>query len=409
MFTAGKKDNEGMNALDERLGRIEAVLSEILPDIVDSFWLSRAAGQECSEARTDWADTFLEPGRDLMRRGGKRWRPLVTVLTCEALGGGRRADILAPLTEIPHNGSLIIDDIEDASLTRRGAPSVHLLYGTDLAVNMGNLMYFLPTMILDELENRGFEETAAAALTRDWLAVMRRLHFGQGYDILWHREKELFPDEASYLRMCRFKTGSLSSLAARLGARAALTVQKEAAGEADEAAVGGTVKSSGRIGAHKIAEEAAHKTAEKVPPASRRSEDLIGALGAAWEDLGTGFQILDDVQNLSTGIPGKDRGDDIVEGKKSLPVILHAAKRPEDAGRLAELFAAAAERAPAGDWSPVEEAITLLQRSGSVEEAREKGRRLLSGGQTALENLLPDNEARRLLLDLVNGFRKKMI
>lgn len=370
-----------MDALEERIVRIEAALADTLPDSVDSVWLSRAVGQDCREARSDWADGFLEPGRDLLRRGGKRWRPLVTVLTCEALGGGERADVLAPLTEIPHNGSLIVDDIEDASLTRRGGPAVHTVYGTDLAINMGNLMYFLPTVIFERLEDSGFDSEVTVALMRDWLAVMRRLHFGQGYDILWHRDSKLFPDEASYLRMCRFKTGSLSSLAARLGARAAFSVP------------GG---SSGGSAAGKA-------------PAMDRAEELINSLGAAWEDLGTGFQILDDVQNLSTGIPGKDRGDDIVEGKKSLPVILHAAKRPEDAGQLAVFFAEAAERTPAGDWSPVEKAIALLQSSGSIDEAREKGRGLLDSGRSVLEELLPDNEARQLMISLVDNFRKKMI
>ena len=380
------RDNAPMEALEERIARIEKVLAETLPAAVDSAWLAQTAGQACSEARIDWADAFLEPGRDLLCRGGKRWRPLVTVLTCEALGGGRRADVLAPLTEIPHNGSLIVDDIEDGSLTRRGAPAVHIRYGIDLAVNMGNLMYFLPTVVLERLENRGFDPAVVSALTRDWLAVMRRLHLGQGYDILWHREAGMFPDEASYLRMCRFKTGSLSSLAARLGARAALSVP----------------------GAGRPSSEPARPTLAGSADEVRRTEETVEALGTAWEDLGTGFQILDDVQNLSAGIPGKDRGDDIVEGKKSLPVILHAAERPEDAHRLAELFAAAAERAPSGDWTPVEEAIALLRKSGSIDAARGKGRSLLDSGRVALERLLPDGEGRRLMLNLVETFRETM-
>jgi len=348
-----------MNALNERIARIEQVLSTVLPDSVDTSWLSRVAGGDCRGASPEWADAFLEPGRELLRRGGKRWRPLVTVLSCEALGGGRAGDILAPLTEIPHNGSLIVDDIEDASLTRRGGPAIHTVFGEDLAINMGNLMYFLPTIVL---ERTIFDAATLAAITSDWLAVMRRLHLGQGYDILWHREAALFPDEDSYLRMCRFKTGSLASLAAILGARAA---------------------GSG--------------------------ESVIHALGGAWENLGTGFQILDDVQNLSSGIPGKDRGDDIVEGKKSLPVILYAASHPEDVSRLIELFAEAAENTPGGDWSAVEEAIGLLESSGAVTEAREKGRELLKKGREAVEGLLPENESRELMLDMVDGFAQKMI
>lgn len=345
-----------MNPLNERITRIENELKAILPDSVDSEWLNAVAGQDCPEARPAWADQFLQPGRELLGRGGKRWRPLVTVLTCEALGGGHAADRLAPLTEIPHNGSLIVDDIEDASQIRRGALAVHLMFGDDLAINMGNLMYFLPSLILEDCE---------AAVVRDWLAVMRRLHLGQGYDILWHREPGLFPDEAAYLRMCRFKTGSLSSLAALLGARAA----------------------------------SAHV---------QTGEDLIKELGNVWEDLGTGFQILDDVQNISSGIPGKDHGDDIVEGKKSLPVIIHASKHPEDTGRLTQLFREAAEHAPKGDWSAVSTAVEMLRDSGATDAARKYGQELLYNGHSRLMSLLPENESRALMLEMVDGFISKM-
>ena len=378
-----------IKGFEDRLVRIERVLKEVLPDSADGRWLSRTAASGCPEADAAEADAFLEPGRALMRRGGKRWRPLVTVLTCEALGGGGRGDVLAALTEIPHNGSLIVDDIEDSSLTRRGAPAIHLEFGVDLAVNMGNLMYFLPSVVF---ERGDFDGETTAALVQDWLGVMRRLHLGQGYDILWHGRADLYPDRGAYLRMCRFKTGSLASLAARLGVRAALA---HPGGDAGEAAKG-----------TKVAEA---EGAEGGFHSQGAAGGLIEGLGAAWEDLGTGFQILDDVQNLSSGIPGKDRGDDIVEGKKSLPVILHAGEHPGDRGRLAELFARAAEGAPEGDWSAVNETIALLEESGAIRRARDEGRALLDAGRSRIIALLPDTPPRNLLVNLVDGFREKMV
>ena len=375
-----------IKGFEDGLVRIERVLGEVLPDSVDGRWLSRTAASGCPEADTAEADAFLEPGRALMRRGGKRWRPLVTVLTCEALGGGGRGDVLAALTEIPHNGSLIVDDIEDSSLTRRGAPAIHLEFGVDLAVNMGNLMYFLPSVVF---ERGDFDGETTAALVQDWLGVMRRLHLGQGYDILWHGRADLYPDRGAYLRMCRFKTGSLASLAARLGARAALAHPGSDAGE------------GAKVAEAQGAEEGSHFQGA--------AGQLIEGLGAAWEDLGTGFQILDDVQNLSSGIPGKDRGDDIVEGKKSLPVILHAGEHPGDRGRLAELFARAAEGAPEGDWSAVNETIALLEESGAIRRARDEGRALLDAGRSRIIALLPDTPPRDLLVNLVDGFREKMV
>ena len=335
-------------------------MSNILPSSADGNWLSRIAGEPVLYRKADGDDEFLEPGRALLKRGGKRWRPLVTILTCEALGGGAKADILTALTEIPHNGSLIIDDIEDSALTRRGYPAIHLDYGLDLAINMGNFMYFLPTIVLEQTD---FEEAVVSEITRDWLCVMRRLHLGQGFDIVWHRHKSLFPDRDSYLQMCRYKTGSLSALAARLGVLTAMP------GESS----------------------------------------LVARMGDAWEALGMGFQILDDVQNISTGVPGKDMGDDIVEGKKSLPVIMHLEGCPKDCYRLAELFKKASQVPQSGDWEPVTEAITLMRESGAIEEAGNLGRNFLDAGQAELQSLLPVSTARDLLTALVNGFRERMV
>lgn len=356
-----------MELFYEYLARIEAVLDVVLPAAADNRWLSRVAGQPCQDAQVKQVDAFLEPGRALLKRGGKRWRPLVTILTCEALGGGRKADVLTALVEIPHNGSLIVDDIEDGGLTRRGGPAIHLEFGIDLAVNMGNLMYFLPTVVFDHTD---FDVVTIANMTRDWLTVMRRLHLGQGYDILWHGGGRTFPDRDSYLLMCRFKTGSLSSLAARLGVRAAV---------------------------------------DRLDSSADSRENLIERIGDAWEELGMGFQVLDDVQNLTSGVPGKDQGDDIVEGKMSLPVVLHLERCPEDGARLVELFARAAELVPRGDRTAIDEAVTLMEESGAIDAAREQGGELLDSGRQKLLSLLPESPARNLLMALADGFRERMV
>ena len=369
-----------MYVMTEHLSRIEHALNAVLPLKADADWLSAVAGQGCFEVSPEEADRFLEPGRALLRRGGKRWRPLVSVLVCESLGGGTKADILAALTEIPHNGSLIVDDIEDSSPMRRGGKAIHLLFGTDLAVNMGNLMYFLPTMVFGKA---GFSEAVTLTMMNDWLTVMRRLHLGQGYDILWHGQSGLFPGKEAYLRMCRFKTGSLASLAARLGVRAAFAPLSE--------------ENQGTQEYLKYLESAGLQSAEE--------ETFVQCIGDAWEDMGTGFQILDDVQNLSSGIPGKNHGDDIVEGKKSYPVILHVERHKSDAERLERLFAQAAE----GDRAAVDSAIALMEKSGSIDEAREKGRALLEKGKQQILSLLPEHSSRDILVSIVDQFRRKMI
>ena len=90
---------------------------------------------------------------------------------------------------------------------------------------------------------------------------------------------------------------------------------------------------------------------------------------------GIGIQIIDDVINLTTGNPGKKRGDDIVEGKKSLPVLIHVVLCPQDRQKVADFMKAAAA---AGIESPaVEDCIKLLESSGCIEKAAERGRSLI--------------------------------
>ena len=147
-------------------------------------------------------------------------------------------------------------------------------------------------------------------------------------DIYWHREKSVFPTQAEYEAMVRNKTGTLASLAAQVGMLAGGATTQQAAQAGETAA-----------------------------------------------QIGIGFQIIDDVINLTKGNPGKKRGDDIVEGKKSLPVLIHVESRPQDKEKLSALMEQAATQ---GIDSPaVEECISLLQSSGCIEKAAQKGRTLI--------------------------------
>ena len=88
--------------------------------------------------------------------------------------------------------------------------------------------------------------------------------------------------------------------------------------------------------------------------------------------------------NLTTGNPGKKRGDDIVEGKKSLPVLLHIQQTPRDVQKIAALFARAAQE---GIDSPaVEECIALLHSKDAITQAMERGRQCIEQNCAALTN-----------------------
>jgi octaprenyl-diphosphate synthase len=254
----------------------------------------------------------------------------------------------APLVEFPHNASLIHDDIEDNSDERRGKPAVHLIYGNDAAINSGAFLYFLPLACIESWEAGAEEKNRVWAL---WAEHMRRLHLGQAMDISWHRDFSSLPSIAEYETMCRLKTGCLARFAALLGVEAALYGPRAPSGTAEIAAA-------------------------------------MEKFGSAAENLGVGFQILDDVKNLTTGIPGKKRGDDVVEGKKSLPVLLYLhAPLAAEAARRAEFTSRCFNAARKGGVAvpQVEEFIAALLGAGVLEEAEKRGEKLIAEAREAFE------------------------
>ena len=319
------------------LGLIEGEIARTLPKDPDAEWFRRFFGMMPVLPGPEIRESLNAPALELVRRGGKRWRPLLLVLAAKAFGREDGALPLAPLVEIAHSGSLIVDDIEDGAERRRGGPAIHLMFGVDSAVNAGNLLYFLPLALIDELDA---EPPARLALHGRYALHLRRLHLGQAMDIEWHRRNDFIPGEAEYLSMCALKTGVLARASAEFGALAA-----------------GADASS------------------------------ASALGLLFEQAGVAFQVLDDAKNLRSGLPGKDRGDDIVEGKKSLPVILACGSEPRLRQELARCFAGARKR---GIGAPeVEEAIGILERSGAVDAALSKARSLLMEARDGIAALLP--------------------
>jgi octaprenyl-diphosphate synthase len=303
----------------QRIEKIETELKRWLPETEDSTWTKKIFPDIEGKIRAESVQFLTAPLTDILFRGGKRWRPLLMTLVCEILGGGESAIQLSPLVEFCHNASLIHDDIEDESDVRRGKPAIHKIYGVDTAVNSGSFFYFLSLSCIDSCNLKNKE-----LFYRLWADCIRKLHLGQAMDIYWHRNISVVPLLDEYYSMCRLKTGNLARLAVELGAYSA---------------------------------DASKETAK--------------VLGGAAEMMGVGFQILDDVKNLTTGIPGKKRGDDIVEGKKSLPVLLFLHKYPEKRDRVFYYFHEAkinGINAPeVGDF------IDILSSSGVFAEAEEKG------------------------------------
>jgi octaprenyl-diphosphate synthase len=305
-----------MTTLDDYLRHIETRLEKALPD-----------GPDC----------LLRPIKDLLGRGGKRWRPLLAMLISEGLGAEGAVLPLVPLIEFSHNASLIHDDIEDNSPLRRGKSACHILYGNDAALNSGSYLYFLAAGCIQNWEAAPAQKARVYNL---WTNYLCRLHEGQALDIFWHNNFSVIPAVTEYLRMCANKTGCLAEFAAALAL--------ETSGSHDN------------------------------------------RLARAACDLGVAFQIMDDVKNLRGAIVGKKGGDDVIEGKKSLPVILFCDHRASAEGKLGAETAASfvadsfaeARKVGGGDSAAVDSEavrrfVAALEEDHAIDEAEKMGAAML--------------------------------
>ena len=294
---------------------------------------------------------IFEPFWDLLERGGKRWRPALMLMVYEALGG--KAEEIAPLAVIPeviHNGTLAVDDVEDESEFRRGKPCIHRIYGVDIAINMGNTMYYYPMLVLDWIN---LPRDKKLAIFEEYIRMMLKLSFGQAMDIAWHRGLVEEIDENQYLQMTLFKTGALAGFAAKVAA---------------------------------IMADVEEERAEKL----RRFAELIAVA----------FQIQDDILNIvgEEEKYGKEIGGDITEGKRTLMVIHALRNLPEaEAKRLKEIL-----NMKTADKELIAEAIDLLKKAGSVDYAKDISKKLAEQAVKVLREAVPESEERNKLEALAN-------
>lgn len=352
------------------LALIEDEIRSSLPQAANEKWQKLVFGELYPSVKAEHIQPLLTPTRSLVDLGGKRWRPLLLVLTALACSKESSEDALksacrlAPLVEFTHTASLIHDDIEDSSDSRRGKPAAYITYGLDTALNAASWLYFEATACIDSLFKEGENDALKAKIYSLYNMELRRLHLGQAMDIEWHRNKHSLPSPDEYLAMVQCKTGTLASLAAKLGCMA----------------------SSG-------------------------DDSLIKQAGAIAAKIGAGFQVIDDVINLTTGNPGKKRGDDIVEGKKSLPVLLFASKKGGSSKEFEELEQCFTKAAKEGiESESVEKAIALLEQSASIKEAKQTGVSLIEEGCNQYLKLFSENNHYALLIqDLFRAMVPKNI
>lgn len=294
---------------------------------------------------------IAEPIWEFIDRGGKRWRPNLFLLICEALGKNPKDFIeYAIIPEVIHNGTLMIDDIEDQSELRRGKPCTYKLFGLDIAINAGNTLYFLPLLPL--IKNR--EKIPITILNKAYeiyVQEMINLSFGQAVDIAWHRglaDVDII-DEQDYLQMCAYKTGALARLAAKLAA-----------------------------------------------VLSDADDELTEKLGRFAEAIGVAFQIQDDVLDLTGNEFAEKkgaRGMDISEGKRTLIIIRALQKAtPADRTRLLKILSMHTNEQKLRD-----EAIAIIENYKAIEYAKEYARKIVRESWDNVDKLLPPSPAKEKL------------
>lgn len=306
---------------------------------------------------------IAEPLWEFLDRGGKRWRPTLFLLVCEALGKDPQKLLdFAIIPEVVHNGTLVIDDIEDSSDFRRGKPCTYKLFGIDIATNLGSAMYYLPLLAL--IKNK--DKLSAEKVSRVYeiyVEEMIKLSFGQAMDIVWHRGLANVDEivEEQYLQMCVYKTGTLARMAAKMAA-----VLADA------------------------------------------SDDQLDKIGRFAEAVGVVFQIRDDVLDLVGEEFAKKKGGlgkDITEGKRTLMVI-HTLKKADlvDKKRLTEII-----NMHTTDQKLRDEAISIIKKYGSMEYAKEFARSMVNESWKEVDKLLPSSDAKENLRAFANYLVERKI
>lgn len=189
--------------------------------------------------RALWERALGEVTRDILGRPSRQFRARLCSLAWRlADGAGPPPPVLSALIEIVHAGSLIVDDIEDGSTVRRGAPAAHVTHGMPRALNAANWMYFWALELVDELvpSNPDRRERIRRALVR----TMHDCHLGQALDLTV--PIGLLPRPLVYRTVATstmLKTGALMGFAALAAALAA---------GADEARVEALARFGRRLG-----------------------------------------------------------------------------------------------------------------------------------------------------------------
>lgn len=248
--------------------------------------------------------------RYIIAAGGKRLRPSLLLLTCGALGySGEQRFNLAAVVEFIHTATLLHDDVVDDSALRRGNATANETFGNPASVLVGDFLYSRAFQMMVDAQNMRVMEVLADATN-----VIAE---GEVMQLMNMHNAAL--DETGYLQVIRSKTAKLFEASARVGAILA--------------------------------------------GASPEMEEACAVYGQA---LGTAFQVIDDVLDYTgdAEVMGKNLGDDLREGKATLPLIAAMQRgTPEQSALIKEAI-------ETGGVAMLDQVVHIVKTTGSLEVAR---------------------------------------
>lgn len=340
------KQLETMSA--EFLPAIEAEMRAVLgadasnPDVSDPFY-------SMIHYHMGWVDEAM---RATTGNSGKRIRPILCLLACAAAGGDwQRAVPAAAAIEILHNFSLVHDDIQDNSPTRRGRSTLWTLWGQPQAINTGDAMFAMSHLALNRLEDRGVAPGVVVRALRRFDETCVALTRGQYTDMSFESRHQVSVDD--YVTMITGKTAVLIALSTELGALVA--------------------------GA---------------------AEERVRAFTDFGLNLGLAFQIQDDILGIwgDESVTGKSAATDIITRKKTLPVLYARAQNET----LRALYDG---ESPESDF--VRHVVHLLDEIGARHYATEEAQRYTRAAMAGLAAAQPVEPAAKALNELTGILLKR--
>lgn len=290
-----------------------------------------------------------------IKKGGKRIRPALAILCFRAVGGkGDEVILPSALIEMFHNFTLVHDDIEDNSQFRRGEPTLHREYGIPIALNSGDALY---TLIWEKLASLDVDSEKFRTLEKMFSSDFKKVVEGQGIELDWEHNGKFDITEEKYFDMIGKKTSALMGLSCETGAF-----------------LGGADKKTSK------------------------------ALRKFGEEIGTAFQIQDDVLNVTGDFDRyqKEIGGDITEGKRTLMVV-HCLKHAESSEKekLTSILSSNSD-----EKEDIDYVIDLFKKYNSMDYAKEHAMRMIENAKKQLD-ALEDSEERKTLFSIADFVVKR--